>query len=125
MMLLKNSKQFITFFLLLSTAISICYPIVVHAKTVDEIQQEIAAQQAELAKINAQMDEINKTLQDNKSKQGSYNSEISKVQGIISGYESQISLLDLQSKQIDEQINLALLQKEETEKQQDVQMIDS
>lgn len=126
MKLFKNKKQLISLFILVTIAVSFFYPIiVVNAKTVEEIQQEIALQQAELEKLNAQMAELNKTLQENKAIQGSYNSEISKVRSIIVGYESQIALLELQSKQITEQINLATLQKEETEKRQDIETVDS
>jgi len=100
-------------------------PNIVFAKTVEEIQAEIEQKQAELAKINEEMNAVNKTLQENKAVQGGYNSEISKVRSKIASLESELSLLDLQSRQITEEINLAQLQKDEAEKRQDNQIIDS
>jgi SpoIID/LytB domain protein len=97
----------------------------VHALTLDEINAQIAKQQEELKKINADIALINKQLTDSKSQQNTSKSEISKVLNTISGLESQLQLLDLQSKQTAEEINIKNLQKNEVEKRQDVQIIDS
>ena len=125
MVFFKNTKQLITLTLLISVVVSICYPVSVKAKTVEEIQQEIAAQQAELDKINAQIDTLNKTLADNKAKQSSSNSQLGKLQGLIATSESQLNLYVLQLQQIDSDISIKSLQKDQIEKEQNVQVVNS
>jgi SpoIID/LytB domain protein len=101
------------------------YPAPVAAKTLEEINQEIAQKQAELNKINADMAKINAEIAANKSQQNSIKSEVAQLMSTIAGYDYQLQLLDLQGKQIIESINIKNLERTQIEEQQNSQLIDS
>lgn len=101
------------------------FPTSVSAKTIEEINQEIAQKQAELNKINADMAKLNQDIAANKSQQSSIKSEVAQLMSEIAGYDYQLQLLDLRGKQIIESINIKNLEKSQIEEQQNSQLIDS
>ena len=100
-------------------------PFIVQARTIDEINQDIQKTQDELNKLKADLDAANKELANTQSQKNSTNSELNKVRTQIAEIDQTIRLNELKSNELASMIQLKQFEKEQTEKLQDNQIVNS
>ena len=100
-------------------------PFIVQARTIDEINQDIQKTQDELNKLKANLDAANKELANTQSQKNSTNSELNKVRTQIAEIDQTIRLNELKSSELAQMIQLKQFEKEQTEKLQDNQIVNT
>jgi len=103
--------------------VSISVP--VFARSVDEINSDIAKTQAELAKLKTDLEQAKKDLSSTQSQMNSKTSELNKVKGEISLIQQNIDLNKLKKYELDQSIKLKNLEKEEKQRVMDDQVVSS
>lgn len=97
----------------------------VYARTIEEINSDIANTQAELSKIKADLEKANQELAVTQSQKNSKTSELNKVKNEIAIIQNNINLNMLQKAELDKSIFLKNLEKEEKEKLMDNQIVNT
>lgn len=100
-------------------------PFIVQARTIDEINQDIQKTQDELNKLKANLDAANKELANTQSQKNSTNSELNKVKTQIAEIDQTIRLNELKYSELASMIQLKQYEKEQTEKLQNNQIVDT
>lgn len=100
-------------------------PVVVSARSANEIEAEKAIKQKELNTLNSDLKKAEQTLKTNIARKSSSLSEIEKIKAEIAEIESQLAVNKLKKEQLTQEIGIRTLEKEEREKQQDIQVTTS
>lgn len=117
-------RQFKLFLCLILIFINL-FQIPVYARTVDEINADIAKNQTEMEKIKADLEKISNELKAKQANKQGLTSEISKVQNEIEIIEKSYDLLILQKRELENEMREKTLAKEEKQKLQDAQVVSS
>ena len=123
--IIKPAQKFLASFVIIFTLLAIMYPVVVYARTADEIEQEKAAKQKELDTLNADLKKAEQTLKSNISRKSSSLSEIDRIKAELAEIESQLEVNKLTQAQLEKEIGLKTLEKEDTERLQNIQIATS
>lgn len=100
-------------------------PVIVSARSANEIEAEKAIKQKELNTLNSDLKKAEQTLKTNVARKSSSLSEIEKIKAEITEIESQLEVNKLKKEQLEQEIGIRTLEKEEREKQQDIQVTTS
>jgi peptidoglycan hydrolase-like amidase len=118
-------KKIIVVFSCLLLLSSIVGSVSVYARSVEEINADIAKTQADLSKTKSDLDKANKELAATQAQKNSTNSELNKVKSEISIIQQNISLNNLKKAELDQSISLKNLEKEEKERLMDNQIVNT
>lgn len=100
-------------------------PIIVEARTANEIEAEKLVKQKELDTLNSDLKKAEQALKTNMARKSSSLSEIERLKADLAEIESQLEVNKLKKEQLEQEINIKKLEKEEREKQQDLQIANS
>lgn len=97
----------------------------VQARTVEEIEEEIAKRKKELGQLDVELDKVEAQIADSVSRKNADLSEISKLEDDLVIIESEIKLNELKKKKLEQQIDLKSVEKEGREEDQNTQIQES
>ncbi len=100
-------------------------PVVLHARTVDEINAEIKKTQEELAALKKQLAQASNNVSTSTAKKNNSTSEIAKVKNQLLLIKQTYDLNLLQQKQLENEIIIKNLEQEEQQNVMDVQIVDT
>ncbi len=123
--IIKPAQKLLTSFVIIFTLLAIMHPVVLYARTADEITQEKTEKQKELDALNADLKKAEQTLKSNIYKKSSSLNEIDRIKAELAEIESQLEVNKLTQAQLEKEIGLKSLEKEETERLQDIQIATS
>lgn len=123
--IIKPAQKFLISFVIIFTLLAIMHPVVLYARTADEITQEKTEKQKELDALNADLKKAEQTLKSNISKKSSSLNEIDRIKAELAEIESQLEVNKLTQAQLEKEISLKSLEKEDTERLQNIQIATS
>ena len=100
-------------------------PLVVYARTSEEIAADKQSKQKELDALNAELKKAQQSLNLNLSQKTASLSEIEKIKSELTQIDEELKINTLKKQQLEQEIGIKALEKEEKEQEQDVQIAGS